>query len=272
MNFLRSLKNWIGQHFILSMLGFSILLAALIFTQKILDRRNGVVTEPLKKGRIVDAVYGIGTVTALHSFSIKPGVTQNLRKLYAREGDFVLKGAKLASIDQITYHAPFAGMVSYVPFKVGENVFSQSPIMVVTDLTDRYLVVNLVQQSALRVRPGQKAIISFDSMRQKQISGVVASVYSYSANFLARIDVANLPNEILPEMTADVAIIIQELQDVLTMPTAAFENGHVWVVKSNGIPSSVEVKLGVVDEAMAQVLSGDIHENDQLIIRKKPSP
>ncbi len=272
MEFLRSFTKWIGRHPFVSILGIIICVGLTLFTLKVLERRQGSLTEPLKKGRVVDAVYGIGTVTALHSYSIKPGITQNLRSLFAREGDLVKKGGKLATIDQITYTAPFDGVISYVPFKVGENVFSQTPIMVLTDLKNRYLVVTLVQQGALRVRPGQKAYLSFDSLRQKKIVGTVASIYSYSGSFLARIDVSDLPPEILPDMTADVAIVIQELNDVLIIPIAAYENGHVWVKRSNGIPTSVDVKLGVTDEASAQLISGDVHENDQLIIRKKVGP
>ena len=269
MEILRSIVSRIGRHPLVSILGVFFFIGLLIAARTISERNNGLLTEPLKKSSVMDSVYGIGTVTASRSYSIKPGVTQTLKNLYVKEGDLVKKGDRLANIDLIDYRAQFDGVVNYLPFKVGENVFAATPTLVVTDLSDRYVVVTLVQQGAMRIKPGQKAVLSFDSYREKKYDGVVKSVYSYNGSFLARIDVDNLPAEILPDMTADVAIIIQNLENVLVIPTVAYDSGHVWVKRSTGIPTAVPVKLGVIDDLNAQVVEGDIHEGDQLIIRKK---
>ena len=232
-------------------------------------RSAGALSSPLERGKIVDAVYGIGTVTATRSFSIKPGVVTTLRNLYVKEGDSVRKGQNLLDIDNVMYRAPFDGVINFLPFKIGENVFAQLPVLVLTDLKDRYCVVTMEQQGALRVRAGQKAKLSFDSMRNATYDGVVQSVYSYNSNFLARIDVSDLPMEILPDMTTDVAIIIREITDALLIPVAAFEDGFVWVKRGHALPSKVAVKLGVVDGMLAEVTSGDLQPGDRLMIRRK---
>ncbi len=269
MEFLRSLIKRISKHPIVSVLGAFFMIGLFFAAHIVIERNNGLLTDPIKKGTVLESVYGIGTVTAARSYSLKPGVTQTLRDLYVSEGDQVKKGAKLAAIDQINYTAPFDGVVNYLPFKVGENVFAQVPTLVLTDLKNRYMVVTLVQQGALRVKPGQRAILSLDSMRKQKFEGVVKSVYTYNGNFLARIDVTALPAEVLPDMTADVAIVLQELKDVLVIPTTAYDNGHVWVKRPYGMTTSVPVTLGVIDDSTAQVVSGDIHEGEQLVIRKK---
>lgn len=235
----------------------------------IVDRSQGVLSNPLRKGSIVDAVYGIGTVTARRSYSIRPGVISTITRLYVQEGDFVQRGAKLALVDKVVYRAPFQGVVNYLPFKVGENIFAQSPMMVLTDLADRYVIVSLEQQGALRVRPKQQVKLSFDSIRNRSFSGLVETIYSYESKFLARIHVTSLSDEILPDMTADVAIIIRELNDVLLVPTAALENDFVWVKRNNRIAFQVRVVLGVVDGDMAEVVSGDLREGDRVLFRKK---
>jgi len=268
----RALIKWISAHRALSAVGGIFVICLIVFMRIVIARSQGDLSEPLKKGAIVDAVYGIGTVTATKSYSIKPGVIATITDLYVKEGDSVRKGQKLARLDQVGYRAPFDGVVNFLPFKVGENVFAQLPVAVVTDLSNRYLVVSLEQQGALRVRIGQRAKLSFDSIRSKSYDGVVQSVYSYNSNFLARIDVSSLPKEILPDMTADVAIIIRELSDVLLIPVAALENDSVWVKRPHRIPTQVQIKLGVVDGAMAEVRSGDLKENDQVLIRKKVGP
>ncbi len=272
MEILRSFITWIGKHRALSALCAVAVIALLYFAQFLLNRSQGALTEPLKKGSIVEAIYGIGTVTAKHSYSIKPGVVSTIDDLYVQEGDLVRKGDRLANLDNVTYRAPFDGVVNFLPFKVRENIFPQQPMLILTDLKSRYLVVSIEQQGAIRVHAGQKAKLSFDSIRNQSFEGKVESVYSYNSNFLARIDVSNLPVEILPDMTADVAIIVRELDSVLTIPVAAVENDSVWVKRPLRIPTQTSIKLGVVDGAMAEVLSGDLREGDKLLIRKKLSP
>ena len=249
-----------------------VLLGLVIFTRLVVSRSQGALSDPIKRGTIVDATYGIGTVTATRSYSVRPGVISTITDLYVKEGEFVHKGKRLANIDQVIYSSPFDGVVNYLPFKQGENIFTQLPVVVVTDLSNRYLVVSLEQQGALRVSGGQKAKISFDSLRSQTFDGVVASVYSYNNNFLARIDVSSLPTAILPDMTADVAIVIRELKDVLLVPTAALEKDTVWVKRAHQLSTQVSLKLGVVDGALAEVVSGDLHEGDQVLIRKKAGP
>lgn len=272
MDALRAILKWFEKHPVVSLSGVVIFIAAAYLARVVVNRSDGSLTEPLKKEKIVDAVYGIGTVTATHSFSIKPGVVTTLQDLYVKEGDVVKKGQPLVRIDTIQYRAPFNGVVNFLPFKVGENVFAQLPVLVLTDLLDRYLVVTLEQQGALRVKPGQKAKLNFDSIRSQNYEGVVESVYSYNSNFLARIDVSKLPPEILPDMTADVAIVIQEIPDALVLPVIAFENGYVWVKRGHRLPSREPVNLGVVDGLSAQVVSGNLTEGDRLMVRRKVTP
>lgn len=269
MKTIRQITQWIIQHRTLSLLLILVLSGTFIFARMVQKRSQGTLTKPLEKGEIIDAVYGIGTVTATRSFSVKPGIIASIDRLYIKEGDPVRKGQKLAVLDGNLYHAPFAGVINFLPFKVGENIFTQLPVFVLTDLTDRYIVVSLEQQGELRVRPGQKAKLSFDTIRNQSYDGTVASVYSYNKNFLARIDVSSLPPEILPDMTADIAIIIREIPDALVIPVAAFENGSVWLKRGHLFPVKVPVTLGIVDGISAEVTSGGLKAGDVLVVHTK---
>jgi hypothetical protein len=144
-------------------------------------------------------------------------------------------------------------------------------MIIITDMSESYILVTMEQQGALRVKVGQKALISFDSMRHVSFEGKVSAVYSYSSNFLARIDAVNLPESILPDMTCDVAIEIIEKSNALLIPVVAFENGHVWVKQKRSIPKKISVKLGVSDGTWAEVLSGELHVLDQVMIKTKAS-
>lgn len=272
LNALRKVTNFFNAHRWLSLITVCILIGAVTFSWTYKKKLDGEFTPPLRKGSIVLSVYGIGTVTANKSFQMRPGTTTNVSRLYVAEGDFVRKGDRLADMDLITYRAPFDGTITFLPFKLGENIFSFAVALSLVNMADCYVLVSMEQQGALRVKRGQKALISFDTDRSEKYEGIVKSVYSNANSFLARVEAVKLPEKILPGMTADVAIQIEEHQDVLLAPVAAIEQGYVWVKRANRFPKKVAVKLGIVDKEMAEIVSGDLQEGDRLLIRKNIKP
>lgn len=218
-----------------------------------------------KRGPVLEAVYGIGSVVAPHTFQYKVAVTLPLRKLYVKEGDTVEKGAPLVSLDQIaTIRAPFAGTVTSLPFRESELVFPQNPVVTVVNNQDLYLEVALEQEAALRVRPGQNAKVTFESLRGDVRTGRVESVYTKDKQFLIRIEMKEFPTGVLPAMTADVAIVVGEKSDALLIPASAIHAGFV-LVKRNGRKSKERIDVGVVDESWAEVLSDNIREGDLVL-------
>lgn len=271
---MNTILTWIKKHRIFSIFAMAIAIGgALFILSKSKTNANILLTEPLKKGDIVESVYGIGTVTATKTYQIRSGVTSTVVKLLVREGDQVKKGDKLIVMDPSTvFSAPFDGTITFLPVKIGENVFPQAVLMSVVDLSDRYLVVTLEQQGALRVRQGQKAKLSFDSLRNASFEGTVESVYSHDNNFLVRIKTSDLPAQILPGMTVDVSIGISERKNVLLAPVAAIEDGKVYVQKGSRRLTPVVIKMGIVDGSIAELISDEIHEGDILAIRHKVRP
>src|SRR3989344_1552320 len=129
-------------------------------------------TVQVQRGNIVEAVYGLGTVTANQSYQVKLGVTGTITAVYVTEGDTVEKGKPLVNIDSgATFKAPFSGTVTSAPFKLGETVYSQTPIVTLINLKDCYVLASLEQESALRVRAGQSARISFETLRGQIFQG-----------------------------------------------------------------------------------------------------
>lgn len=270
MNAVRSILRFVARHRVLSLFLLIVVISAFFIFRFISERSQGILSAPLKRAPIVESVYGIGTVTANRSFQLKPGVVSTINDLYVKEGDGVNKGQSLARVDQVLFRAPFTGTVTALPFKTGENVFAQVPLLTLVDLTDRYLLVSLEQQGALRVRRGQTARMSFDTIREQTYRGTVEAVYSNDSTFLARIDLKNLPRNILPGMTCDVAIAIREQPSALLVPVAALEQGRfIWVKRGRSVPSRHEITTGIIDKDMAEVISGDLREGDRVLIREK---
>lgn len=272
MNLVRSVFKFLGAHKILSFLLFALVLAIAGGTRFYLSRSERIKTVKVRNGTILESVYGIGTVTANKRFQIKVGVVGHIDQTYVKEGDSVLKGSSLINVDGLIWRAPFSGTITYFPYKLGEMAFPETPLLVLVDMRDRYLLVSLEQQGALRVRPGQNVHLSFDSLREETYSGVVKSVYSNDINFLARIDIGNLPDRVLPGMTADVAIVLQSKDKVLLVPVEAIDQGKLWITRRKKYPEAIPVKIGLVDKEMAEVSSDRIQDGDEVLVKGKPTP
>lgn len=267
---MNSFFSWIKNHKFLS--SFFVLLLIFLVSMgfnRAKHTESFLLSEPISKGPIIESVYGIGTVTATKSYSLKYGVNTTIKKIYVKEGDFVqAQQVLLEMLDGNNFKAPFAGTITSLPYKVGENVLAQSSVLTLVDLEDRYIVVSLEQRSALLVHAGQKAKLSFDGLRKESYAGIVQSVYSNDNNFLVRIDASTLPLQILPGMTADVAISIGDPHNALLVPIAAIDDDKVHVKLNRGI-KTVSIKTGLADGAMAEILSGDLHEGDRLVMHTK---
>lgn len=217
-------------------------------------------------GKVVESIYGLGTVMADQVFRVKVGVALQLRELYAREGDQVKAGQLLARFDESVVKAPFAGTITEISFKEGEIVPPQVPVLTITNLNKIYIEVNLEQQSVLRIRPGQLAIVSFESLRSETARGRVAAVYPRETQFILRIELDSWPKGVLPGMTSDVAIEIGTKEGALLIPLSAISAGKITRVR-NGKKEKIDVALGMVDNLWAEVVSGDLKPDDSLVVK-----
>jgi macrolide-specific efflux system membrane fusion protein len=250
-------------------IGVFVFIFIFIFGFRFLSRNSiSSFVERVQRGNLIESVYGIGTVVSNKTFQFKVGVPTTIRSVFVKEGDYVKTRQKIVELEGVYSSAPFAGVVTFLPVKVGETIFAQSIVYVLSDLNDRYITVSLEQRGALKVRQGQKAKISFESLREKTFQGIVESVYSFENNFLVRIGVTELPTQILPGMTADVAIGIKEHKDKLVVPVAALTEGSL-SLKRGGRKMTVDVKTGIVEGAFAEISSGDVKEGDELILPSK---
>src|ERR1019366_6475874 len=88
------LINWIKKHWVLLLAVVVLIGGGLMILKTARSYSNR--TQP-KLGPMVESVYGIGTVTARHTYQLKLGVSDTLQKLFIQEGDTVKKGQRLLS-------------------------------------------------------------------------------------------------------------------------------------------------------------------------------
>ena len=258
--------HWMRKHWGLSLLAFLVLIGGLFALRVIRSITNEV--HP-KLGPMVESVYGIGTVTARHTYDLKLGVMDTLKKLYIDEGATVKKDDPLVSfVDNHLTRAPFDGVVTSLPYKEGETIFPQLAVLTLTDLKNPYVVVSLEQSGAIPVRNGQKAFLSFESLRGQKLDGTVSAIYPKDGDFLVNIEVPGLPVGIMVGMTCDVAIQVSAKDNVLQIPLVAVDKGYVTVLRG-GIPKKIPVKLGTTDGTWAEVVDNSLQASDTLILPGK---
>lgn len=240
---------------------------ALFMSAVVFATVQGARTHQPKKGRVVEGIYGLGTVNADQVYTAKTGVSLQLQEVKVKEGDKVQEGDVLAKFDESVVKAPFAGTVTQIGFKPGEIVPPQAPVLSITNLDRLFLEVNLEQQSVLRVAPGKGVAVSFESLRNEKFRGTVKYIYPRDSQFIVRIELDKWPEGVLPGMTADVAIEAEAKEDSLLIPVVAVEDGKVELYR-DGSKRKAEVTLGAVSGDWAEVVAGDIRPNDELILKR----
>lgn len=221
------------------------------------------------RGDITEAVYALGRVESHRKFNVILGILSSVARTPVREGDTVEKGALLMEFDSgLRFRAPFRGTVTYVGPEEGETVLPNTPALTLMDLKNRYIELSLEQEAALRVRKGQKARVSLESLRGTVLEGEVTALFPREDEFLAHVEVPALQESVLPGMTADVSVEIGTIENAVLVPVRAISNGMV-TVKRNGKWEKVKVDVGHVDGTNAEIRGGKIGMDDEIRVRKE---
>ncbi len=235
--------------------------AALLLVARIRSR-PAMIELALKKTDIVRTVYGLGTVQAEKIYHLRIGIAANIVKLFVREGDVVSRAARLVEFDQIpVMTAPFAGTVTAVAFKEGEAAFPGNKILTVTDLSRKYITASLDEKAAVLIKQKQKTRIAFDGMPGKTYAGSVTSVYPSDGQFIVKVESAEMPAEILPGMSADLAIEAGTKSGVFVAPIRAVREGKITLLR-NGKKITVPVQLGLTQGESVEIISADLADGD----------
>jgi len=259
MKTLRS-KALVGVFLALLVLGSTILL----FRETLFQR----IYEKPKIGTVVESIYGLGTVISSQVYHLRTALPLVVEKIFIKEGALVKAGDPLIRFDNATLKTPIDGTVTVVNCKLGELVSAQTVAATVTNLDQLFIEVSLEQQSILRVKKGQRVSVSFESLRTEKYDGLVESVYPRDNQFIVRISLETWPDNILPGMTADVAILVGEKENVLLVPIRSIVAGEV-IRRRDGKKARVNVRLGITDGDWAELLEGDILKDDEILMRKR---
>ena len=210
-----------------------------------------------------------------------------------------------ADLDRTYIRAPVDGIVVGRSVDVGQTVAAslQAPTLftIAQDLRNMQVDTNVDEADVGRVKVGQAATFTVDSFPGRTFSGevvqirkaplVVQNVVTYDVVVSAQ----NPDQRLLPGMTANVRIVIQQKEGVLQVPNAALRfrpagaepaerertaarpggsggrggagpAGRVWVVGPNGKPTAITLGLGITDGTYTEVAKGELQEGQAVIV------
>jgi len=227
--------------------------------------------------------------------TVKASSTTSTSQLNAAKSQLAAAQAKLTTaqtnLSNATLTSPVGGTVATVNITVGDQVSaggtssggtgssgsgssgtSSAAIVVIT--TDAWIVSTSVTSADLPLlKQGMQAQITPSGSRTLVFGtvstiGVIATSTSGVATFPVTIAVTGSPKGLYAGSSATVAIIVKEVADAVTVPTAAIrtEGGKTVVSKLvDGSAVTTPVQVGMVQGAFTQVTSG-IAEGDQVVI------
>ncbi len=180
-----------------------------------------------------------------------------------------------ATLALVHLQAPFAGTVTEVNIKEGDQINPGSVAFRIDDLSRLLVDVQVPEVDINRIQVGQPAKLTFDAIPNTEYNGKVAQVGQVGTavagvvNFTVTIELEDADQAVRPGMTAAVNVVVNQLENVLVVPNRAVrlrDGQRVVYLLQNGLPMPVQIRIGAISDLNSEVLSGEIREGDTIIL------
>ena len=168
------------------------------------------------------------------------------------------------NVERTTVRAPYAASIARRLVDEGTTALVQpQTIIVVLQEVDELEARATIPESRLAlVRAGDPALIHVQGLPapiQTTIDAVGDAVDPATRTYTVRMRVPNPEHTLKAGLFAEIEILPRSKRDALVLPRAAIRSeggrSHVFVVR-DGVATSVDVGLGIVEEDQVEVLSG----------------
>jgi cobalt-zinc-cadmium efflux system membrane fusion protein len=172
--------------------------------------------------------------------------------------------------------APIAGVV--VDRQIGPGQYLQSgagtPVFKIADTSSVWLLANVREADAGRVRPGQTVDVEVLAYPQRafkaRVSHVAALVDPVTHRLPVRAEIENLDGALKPEMFANFRILTGDAGDSPAVPEAAVvyegDRAHVWVIQGGGLLAYRAIRTGRSNGGLVEVLDG-LKPGEQIVTK-----
>jgi HlyD family secretion protein len=149
---------------------------------------------------------------------------------------------------------------------LGEFVPPQSELCRIGSSASQ-LVAQINEEDVGYLQPGMKAQIRLYAHQDKDLVGTLKEVLPQAENQIYRVvfTLDNPPSTLLPGMTGEMNVIINEHKNVLTLPSRGLRKGNLALVVRRGVVQQVKVKTGFRTLEKTEIMEG-LQEGDQVIL------
>jgi HlyD family secretion protein len=179
------------------------------------------------------------------------------------------------SLRNATLRAPLDGLVSRINVTRGETAPTLEPAIIFLDDSAFHMTVGVDEIDVSRLREGQDVQVSIEALPEAALTGSVRSIAPVAApeggivTYNVVFDLAPTEVPVRADMTANATVIVEELVDVLQIPTWVVrvdqDTGQTYVHRRAGDDiERVDVQVGARHEGVAQVISG-LSPGDEIV-------
>lgn len=151
----------------------------------------------------------------------------------------------------------FSGQLFDVLVKEGTVVTSQTPLAIIGQKNSFLLELEVDENDMVRVRTGQKVLVTMDSYKGQVFDAVIDKIYPImeerSRTFKIEAHFIKPPQKLYPNLTAEANIIIQIKDNAITIPKTYLVEGKYVLVN---VDEKREVKTGLSDYQKVEIVSG----------------
>ena len=192
-------------------------------------------------------------------------------------------GSATVNLGYTNIVSPVDGTVVSRNITVGQTVAAtfQTPtlFLIASDLTKMQVDTNVSESDIGSVTEGNKARFTVDAFPGRLFEGAVVQVRQSPqtvqnvVTYDVVVAVPNIDLTLKPGMTASTQIVTDERADVLRVPDQALRYvpqnaappkagiSRIWVLR-DGLPQEVAVVIGLDDDSMTEVVSGNVKPGD----------
>jgi HlyD family secretion protein len=189
------------------------------------------------------------------------------------------------NLENTIVRAPFSGTVASVNAKVGEMGASSIATIIANE---KLAKIQVSESDAVKIKVGQKANLTFDSIPDEKFTGkvdsidVIGTISQGVVTYNVYISLDQKNDSIKPNMSVNSEIILAETNNVLKIDSNAiktFENkSFVQKVNENitsknlqnleliKAPERVNVEIGASDDTFTEIKSG-LNEDDLIVLK-----
>ena len=192
----------------------------------------------------------------------------------------------LTNLNYSKITSPVDGTVISRAVDVGQTVAASfnTPTLfeVAKDLTKMQIETSVSEADIGKIKVGQIAKYTIDGYQDKTFEGKVVQVRlaptttNNVVTYTVLVSVDNSEGLVIPGMSANVSIITNEVKDALCVPNQAlkftpdnetkkYEHQGVWIETNKGL-KRYDIKLGISDENISQIISDEIKEGDKVVV------